>query len=257
MPASQAGEANRMCLNRITLYLSMTKLLIKTLAICALIEIVTLRVAYATNESTCYGSTAQGKLRNGVQLPASGNNFESYSVLAGPLGRTYVHSMVAKVIVESYAELEMTQPGKKFKYAETGFKEGGKFKPHKTHQNGLSVDFIVPVIDKNGRSVYLPTNAFNQWGYAVEFDPKGHYQDFTIDFQSMAAHIVSLHKHAKKNGIDIWRVIFDPKLQTYLFNSKDGQYIKRHIKISKKKSWVRHDDHYHVDFKVKCRPLRD
>jgi len=42
-------------------------------------------------ESTCYGSTSNGKLENGVKLPGEGPNYVSYSAMAGMLGRIYVH----------------------------------------------------------------------------------------------------------------------------------------------------------------------
>lgn len=203
-------------------------------------------------ESTCYGSTSHGRLENGVQLPSKGNNYVSYSKTAEVLGRTYVHSKVKEIIEDSYRSLEIEMPKKVYKYAETGFKEGGKFSPHKTHQNGLSVDFMVPVINSQGKSEHLPTHVFNKLGYAIEFDRKGHYGEYSIDYEAMAAHIVSLHKKAKEKGAKIWRVIFDPKLQPYLFRTKYGKYLKTHINFSKKKSWVRHDEHYHVDFIVKC-----
>lgn len=218
--------------------------------------LLTAHLCAANENSTCFGTTKRGKLEHGVRLPVSGANFEAYSLMAAPLGRIYVHSQVRKVILEAYADLAKRLPGKKYKFAETGFEHGGRFKPHKTHQNGLSVDFIVPVVNERGESVYLPTNIFNKWGYAIEFDKQGRYKNYRIDFESMAAHIVSLDKAARKNGIAIWRVIFDPKLQPYLFKTTNGAYIKRHIKTSKKRSWVRHDEHYHIDFSVKCKPLR-
>jgi len=204
-------------------------------------------------ESTCYGTTSNGRLEKGVQLPSSGKNYTSYSNTAELLGRTYVHSKVKEIIISSYRSLETMMPDKVYKYAETGFKEGGKFSPHKTHQNGLSVDFMVPVIDSKGKSVYLPTHPFNKFGYSIEFDNKGRYDGYTIDYEAMAAHIVSLHKEARKRGADIWRVIFDPKLQPYLFKTKYADYLKQNINFSKKRSWVRHDEHYHVDFIVKCK----
>jgi penicillin-insensitive murein endopeptidase len=222
--------------------------------ICALIMTFTFNNLQA-EESTCYGTTKKGRLERGVKLPAKGNNFKAYSILAGWLGRTFVHSKVRDVILEAYQLLETEQPNKVFKYAETGYKEGGEFKPHKTHQNGLSVDFIVPVLDENGNSVQLPTNAFNKYGYAVEFDDEGRYQKYEIDFDALGAHIMALHKAAVKQGIGIWRVIFDPRLQAKLYETKYSGYIKQHITIPKKKSWVRHDDHYHVDFTVDCKPL--
>lgn len=204
-------------------------------------------------ESTCYGTTSNGHLENGVRLPSSGKNFVGYSSLGRFLGRTYVHSAVYKIIVNAYSDLYKNYPGKVFKYAETGLKNGGKFWPHKTHQNGLSVDFMVPVIDRNGRSVYLPTNPLNKFGYNIEFDNSGHYRDYTIDYEAMAAHIMFLNEEAKKSGYGLWRVIFAPELQPYLFKTKYGKYLKANIKFSKKRSWVRHDEHYHVDFAVPCK----
>lgn len=206
-------------------------------------------------ESTCYGTTKNGRIANSVQLPTNGKNFTSYGLIPVKAGRTYVHSKVQKVVIAAYDLLLKEYPDKVYKYAETGFKQGGRFKPHKTHQNGLSIDFMVPVIDKQGESVHLPTNPINRYGYNIEFDTKSRYKDYTIDYDALGAHIVALHKMALQNGIDLWRVIFDPKLQTHLYKSRYGDYIKNNIKIPKKKSWVRHDEHYHVDFRVKCEIL--
>lgn len=202
--------------------------------------------------STCYGTTSKGSLSNGVKLPNKGNNYFSYSNLAIAMGRTYVHSSVKKIIVASFHMLESTQPDKLYKYAETGYQNGGTFDPHKTHQNGLSVDFMTPVADKKGRSRLLPTHALNRYGYDIEFNSNGHYQKLTIDYEAMAAHIVSLDKAAKKQGYGLWRVIFDPKLQAPLFKTQYGPYLKQHIQFTKKRSWVRHDEHYHVDFDIPC-----
>ena len=205
----------------------------------------------ATN-SVCYGTTANGKLKNGVQLPQEGKNFVTYSKVAAMLGRTYVHSSVRDIIVNAYKKLEQQNPEKVFKYAETGFKEGGEFKPHKTHRNGLSVDFMTPVIDKTGTSVHLPTHALNKYGYNIELDKNGKIDELSIDYVAMAAHIVMLDKEAKASGYDLWRVIFDPKLQDGLFKTQYGDYLKANIHFSKKRSWVRHDEHYHIDFIIPC-----
>ena len=209
-----------------------------------------------SQESICYGTTSNGALKYGIKLPSSGDNYTSYSSLGNMLGRTYVHSEVQKIIVESYEKLETLVPSKVFKYAECGFEGGGKFRPHKTHQNGLSVDFMVPIIDKQGKSLHLPTNSLNKFGYNIEFDTRGKYGEYRIDYEAMSAHIMMLHKTAIKNKQNLWRVIFDPKLQPNLFKTKYGKYLKKNIKFLKKRSWVRHDEHYHVDFSVSCKKLR-
>lgn len=206
-------------------------------------------------ESVCYGTTANGRLENGAPLPAAGANFVSYGALPETAGRTFVHSTVRDVIVDAYRRLEREQPGKVFKYAETGFRDGGRFKPHKTHRNGLSVDFIVPVKNSAGESVHLPTHPFNKYGYGIEFDRTGRYDDYTIDYEALAAHIVALDSAARARGIGLWRVIFDPQLAPNLYRTRYADYLRANIRVPMKPSWVRHDEHYHVDFKVPCRPL--
>lgn len=212
----------------------------------------TARAEQSTDLSQCFGTTKKGHLEHAVKLPGSGDNFESYSTLGGLLGRTYVHSTTAKIILDAYAELYKIMPKKVFKYGETGFAEGGPFKPHKTHQNGLSVDFMVPVFDENGHSVHLPTHPLNKFGYEIEFDQNSRFEKYRLDYSAMAAHIKALHQAALAHKVDIWRVIFDPKLQPKLFDTPDGPYLKRHIQFSTKPSWVRHDEHYHVDFAIPC-----
>ena len=205
------------------------------------------------DDSTCFGTTSNGRLENGVKLPSGGKNFTSYSSIAELAGRTYVHSIVRDIIVKAYAALEVKQPDKVYKFAETGFKNGGEFKPHKTHRNGLSVDFMTPVINANGQSVHLPSNPFNKFGYNIEFDASGSYKDVRIDYEAMAAHVYHLHKAARQQGYDLWRVLFDPQLQPGLFKTRYAEYLKNNVKFSKKRSWVRHDEHYHVDFAVPCK----
>ena len=203
--------------------------------------------------STCYGTTSNGRLEKGVLLPLAGKNYVGYSLLGSLLGRNYVHSEVRNIIVSAYKSLEKEQPNKVYKYAESGLQFGGQFKPHKTHQNGLSVDFMTPVINKKGQSVYLPTNPLNKFGYAIEFDKKGHYNGMRIDYEAMAAHLVMLDKQAKKKGYGLWRVIFDPQLQAPLFETQYAEYLKENIQFLNKRSWVRHDEHYHVDFAIICK----
>lgn len=210
--------------------------------------------AYAGAEpSVCHGTTADGSLENGWRLPRAGPNFAAYSVLGSLLGRTYVHSTVHEIVLEAYAALEATAPDTVFVYGETGFEEGGAFEPHKTHRNGLSVDFMVPVRNPEGESVRLPTNAFNRWGYDVEFDEQGGSEELRIDYQALSEHIFQLDLAARRNGASIRRVIFAPELQPFLASTKRWPALGKSVRFSEKRSWVRHDEHYHVDFEVACR----
>lgn len=165
-----------------------------------------------------------------------------------------MHSTVGAVVLEAYAEAEKFMPATVFVYGETGKEDGGEFDPHKTHRNGLSVDFMVPVLNENGKSVPLPTNVFNKWGYELEFNNNGELGNLRIDFEAVAEHIVQLHLAAKKRGGDLWRVILAPELQPRLKGTERWSYLEKNVEFSTKRSWVRHDEHYHVDFDFKCKP---
>lgn len=210
---------------------------------------------YGEEPSICYGTTSEGKLENGWQLPASGKNFSAHSTVGRLAGRSHVHSSVHAVVLDAYAKLAKVLPDKVFLYGETGWEGGGQFKPHKTHRNGLSVDFMVPVLDKKGRSVELPSSILNKWGYGLEFDAAGNLDNLVIDFEAIAEHLYQLVVSAKKYNIGLWRVIFDPKLQPHLHDSPRWPYLKDNVQFSTRRSWVRHDEHYHVDFDVPCKPL--
>ena len=203
--------------------------------------------------STCFGTTSDGALRDGCALPASGTNFVTYSRLGNLLGRTWVHCAVHDVVLRAYEALAESRPRKQFVYGETGRKNGGPFAPHKTHQNGLSVDFMVPVVDKAGESVPLPTGVTNKFGYNIEFDQNGRYDDLVIDFDALAAHLLELRVAAKAAGIGIERVILDPELQPRLHSTESWRQI-RDLQFSKRRAWVRHDEHFHVDFRIPCKP---
>lgn len=207
-----------------------------------------------TLESTCFGTVANGYLENGVKLPYEGKNYAPYSSLGVSLGRTYVHSKVAEIVAAAYSALEASASDKVFIYGETGWSTGGRIRPHKTHKNGLSVDFMVPVIDGTGRSVYLPTGAGNKFGYSIDFDANAKFEGYTIDFEAIAEHLYQLNVAAKARGAGIALVILDPPYLPKLFVTKHGRYLKDNVNFMKGRAWIRHDEHYHVDFSVRCKP---
>jgi penicillin-insensitive murein DD-endopeptidase len=208
----------------------------------------------SAQDSVCYGTTAKGRLENGVQLPSRGANFSSYSTVGSLAGRTYVHSKVLAVLLAAYKGLETSAPDKVFVYGETGWESGGRIRPHKTHQNGLSVDFMVPVL-KDGKSVPLPTSSLNKFGYDLEFDDEGRFEDYSIDFPALAKHLKEVHKAATAQGVKIGRVIFEVPLQKHLFATPEGAQLKSLMAFSTKQAWVKHDEHYHIDFELPCREL--
>ena len=61
---------------------------------------------------------------------------------------------------------------------------------------------------------------------------------------------------ARAHGVGIRQVIFDPELQPRLRETRAWPRLRGRVPLSPLPSWVRHDEHYHVDFAVPCRPLR-
>lgn len=203
--------------------------------------------------STCRGSAANGSLEGGRRLPYSGENYRAYSLLGFLLGRTFVHDKVRNAMRDAYADLARSHPELRFIYAEAGWPWGGRLAPHKTHANGTSVDFHVPTRTLDGQVSQLPTSPFNRLGYAVEFDSAGRAGSLLIDFEAMGLHLLALDRAARAHGIRIQRVIFDPGLQSRLAATPAGAQALARLPFSKQRAWVRHDEHYHVDFAVPCR----
>lgn len=207
--------------------------------------------ASAAASSTCHGSVSKGSIEDSVQLPTEGANFSAYSALGAAMGRNYVHSEVALMMLDAYARLERAAPGALYVYGETGFAHGGRIRPHRTHNNGLSVDFFVPVRDQAGQPARLPTPATQRFGYGIEFDKDARYGEYSIDFAAMAEHLYQLDQAARARGHGIAMVIFDTAYLPRLFDTPRGPALKQ-LNFMKGKPWVRHDEHYHVDFAVPC-----
>ncbi len=225
-----------------------------SIAIVSTLATLLLSSSLALAQSKCFGTPENGRLENGVSLPATGKNFEVYYWLGHFIGRAYVHEDVHKVTVKAFEDLAEFNAELKFVYGETGWKNGGSFKPHKTHRNGTSVDFMVPVRNEYGKSVPLPCSLFNKFCYNIEFDSSGKYNGYKIDFDAIHAHLERLLARTKQAGIGIRRIIFDPDLTKHLKESEAWTKTPLTVEFSPHKPWVRHDEHYHIDFDVPCEP---
>jgi penicillin-insensitive murein DD-endopeptidase len=203
--------------------------------------------------SVCYGSISRGRLENAKRLLYSGPNYRAYHIAGFLSGRTYVHSSVRDAMRDAYAALEKSDPELRFVYAETGWRRGGRFWPHRTHANGTSVDFMVPLRSENGEVTQVWSSVINKLGYNVTFDNEGRRAGARIDFEAIAKHLLALDIAARANGIRIARVIFEPPLHRHLFASEAGKQLPGKMSFMQKRAWVRHDQHYHVDFAVPCR----
>lgn len=204
--------------------------------------------------STCRGDVVRGFLQGGTRVPYAGENFRAYSFLGFLAGRTFVHSAVRDSIRDAFAELAKSNPDLRFVYAESGWPWGGPFPPHKTHANGTAVDFLVPVRIGPAPGIVseVPTHIFNQFGYALDFDRQGQAGDYRIDFEAMALHLMALEKAAKAHGIRVQSVIFDGPLQPKLFAAPTGAQLQSKMHFIGQ-AWIRHDEHYHVNFAVPCK----
>jgi penicillin-insensitive murein endopeptidase len=59
---------------------------------------------------------------------------------------------------------------------------------------------------------------------------------------------------SSRRGIPIKRVIFDPPLTALLLKIRRGADLAAAIPFMKERPWIRHDEHYHVDFDIACQP---
>lgn len=206
-----------------------------------------MRLLQGSAPSQSFGTHEQGRLVRGKRLPSAGENFQTYTRLGSLLGRTCVHSQVRAAMLESYRSLAESVPSLHYTYGETGWCSGGRIRPHKTHRNGLSVDFMVPV-RRRGEPTRYPSRLTNRFGYNVEFDSTGRARELEIDFEAMALHLHALHEAATMHGLGIEVVIFDSDLQKALFATGQGGRLREKMRFSKLPAWVRHDEHYHVNF---------
>lgn len=201
------------------------------------------------------GTVSDGKLENGKLVPFCGSNYRYFSSESYLAGRAYLNDKVKKILVDAYKALETEAPGRQFFIMECANKEGGKLAPHNTHQNGLSVDLMMPLVKKKQAYYGLDTTGINH--YWLEFDNEGKYskdKSISIDFELVAKHILLLEKKARENGMKIGKVIIKIELKEELFATVSGKKLKSSgIYFAQNLSSLinsLHDDHFHVDFEA-------
>jgi penicillin-insensitive murein DD-endopeptidase len=207
-----------------------------------------------SGSSKTIGEVNNGSIDNAWLIPRKGENYKYFSWFDYyVVGRAYTHSNVCKAVVNTYTELEKTNPEFKFRYMECAKKKGGKAWPHRTHQNGLSIDFMTP-LKKNGKQK-LTYDRIGMFRYLMNFDKNGKANinnKVSIDFDNMALHILTLEKNARKYNLKIRKVILNTHLQDELFSSRYGKQLRESgIYFTKNLTPMLnklHDDHYHVDF---------
>lgn len=205
--------------------------------------------------SVSKGSVENGSLENGRIFPFSGTNYHYFDTTSYLANRGFVHEKVRDCVLAAYKQLEKSAPGREFGIMECSNEHGGKIAPHRTHQCGLSVDFMSP-LRKNDQP-YTDLDYLGGRHYLMNFDSDGRYEDdksINIDFELMAQHLVTLIEEAKNNGLKVKKIIWKMELQDELFATPSGKKLQQSgVYVTKNLSPLInsvHDDHYHVDFEI-------
>ena len=207
-------------------------------------------------QSISTGSSGNGSLKNAFQLDYKTSNMRYFSPFSYyVLGNAFVHSKLYYTLIESYEACETTCPDTKFKLMECSSKKGGKIMIHRTHQHGLSADFMVSKM-RNDRQIKR-FDKLGIWHYLLKFDEGGNLgrkKNVSIDFESMGKHIIALDNAAKANGLAIKIVILKINLKDDFYKTTSGKEVKRRgiyfAQYLQPNVDKMHDDHYHVDFTI-------
>lgn len=205
-------------------------------------------------KSKSKGTWAKGSIENAYLLPYKGKNFKYFSPLSYYiLDDAYLHSSLHATVLEAYAKCEKSLPNTFFRIMECSNEKGGKMLIHRTHRNGLSIDFMVP--KKKGNKQYKLLDHLGMWHYLLNFDKNGKSTSIKkaeIDFDALATHILALQHAAEQHQLTIKKVILKLELKDELFATKAGKKIHtKGIYFARSlpdKVNNMHDEHYHVDF---------
>lgn len=201
------------------------------------------------------GSVSNGSLVNGKLIPFSGKNYFYFDTLSYISDRAFLNDKVLQTVLGTYKTMENLISTRQFGVMECSHKEGGKLFPHLTHQNGLSVDFMMPLNKEN--KPYEALDKIGKSHYLLSFDNDGKLDEdptVEIDFDVLALHLIQLSIEAKKYGLKVKKVILKTELKVNLYASKYGSELRKSdvYIVQNLKPIINdlHDDHYHVDFEV-------
>lgn len=225
-----------------------------TIFTCLQISVSCSKKVKGSGSSISKGKVSNGSLENGRKFPYKGKNYKFFSPASySVLNRAWVHEKVLQIALNAYTECEKSCPHTKFLLMECSHKNGGRMWPHRTHQNGTSIDFGTPLL-KKGKPYHMH-NKFGLLHYALSFDENGvvnYNKHISIDYNTMAKHILALDKCARKQGMYVKKVIFKINLKDNFYASEYGKKVKQKgIYFALKLPPVidnQHDEHYHVDF---------
>lgn len=201
-------------------------------------------VVPATLWSRTHGMGVAGGLSGARSIPPRTTDAVSHSVVLGALGRQYLHPSLVATLADSFADersamaVRRGRKASRWRIAEAGWRTGGWFPPHLTHQTGLSVDIVTPL--STGR---IPSWPHLQLGYGVDLDEAGILESRGVDFERLARLFDALCTAAPDHGLVARRfVVWEPWHGKIRGRMRSG-CRRRLVNAS-----LRHDDHVHVTF---------
>lgn len=199
------------------------------------------------------GTVSNGSLINGQIIPFYGENFTYFDKDSYLGERAFTNNDVSEIVLNTYDELKTAYPERHFWLMELSNRNGGRIYPHRTHQNGLSADFMMPKL-KDGEP-YYGLDSLGKDHYFLSFDNEGKYsedQSIQVDFNLIAHHILLLEEQARNQGYRISKVIIKVEYKDELFATEYGKKLKSsNIYVVRNLTPLInniHDDHFHIDF---------
>jgi penicillin-insensitive murein DD-endopeptidase len=201
------------------------------------------------------GSVGKGSLDSACLLPYEGGNYKYFSKRSYIYGRAFVNLKVEEILTASFDTLASLCPKRTFYIMEGSNEHGGKIDPHRTHQNGTSIDLMIPL--KKQGEIYTKLDTIDVDHYLLKFNTDGQWlEDLSveIDFETLALEILTIQQQAKLKGCSIQKVILNTNLQDELFETSYGQKLRESgIYFTKNLDKIindLHDDHIHIDFNI-------
>ena len=202
--------------------------------------------------SISHGSVSNGSLDHGKLIPYYGSNYSYFDTTSYFLGRAFLHGDVLAFTLKAYKNLENVS-NRFYRIMECSNQMGGKLWPHQTHQNGTSIDFMMPLTKDH--KPYYKLDKIGLSHYWLSFDDAGKYSEdksVEIDFEAIAQHILLLNEAANEKGWKIKKVIIKIELKDELYATPSGKNLKAKgiyvVQGLSKMVNALHDDHYHIDF---------
>ncbi|NOQ73002.1 MAG: hypothetical protein GQ574_13415 [Crocinitomix sp.] len=202
--------------------------------------------------SAAIGTVGNGTLQHAKLMPYKGKNFIYFDRESYLAGRGFLHGSVRKSVLTTYDSLSRSLPHRYFNIMECSNEDGGEMFPHKTHQTGMSIDFMMPLLKDN--KPYYGLDTIGAAHYMLNFDDDGKYSrdpSISIDFNLVARKILLLDYFARQNGLNIFKVIIKIELKDELFATEYGKILKAsEIYVVQGLSPLinaLHDDHFHID----------